>query len=271
MTSNSRPAKPKVGAQIQPRRRSRTRPTETADQKLLSWSEEDRAKTSAFTHNDTWRVLRIQGEFVAGFDALAEVGPSISIFGSARVPEDDPIYWQAVELGDLLAQAGVTVITGGGPGIMEATNRGAFEADGESVGVGIELPFETGLNRYVNVGLEFRYFFVRKVMFAKYALGFVFFPGGFGTLDELFEVVTLIQTGRMDHVPIVLVGTGHWNGLAKWIDDVLLRDGRISENDTSIYTITDDIEEAARIMIEAVRNSSEIPDAAPTSVPDPPE
>ena len=271
MTSESKPTKPNVGAQIQPRRRSQTPPAETADQKLLSWTEEDRAEASAFTHRDTWRVLRIQGEFVAGFDALAEIGPGISIFGSARVQDDDPIYQQAIELGDLLAQAGVTVITGGGPGIMEASNRGAFEAEGESVGVGIELPFEAGLNRYVNVGLEFRYFFVRKVMFAKYAVGFVFFPGGFGTLDELFEVITLIQTGRMEHVPIVLVGTDHWKGLVKWIDDVLLKDGRISENDTSIYTITDDIEETARIMINAARNSSDIPDPEPTSVPEPPE
>jgi uncharacterized protein (TIGR00730 family) len=270
MTSNSRPASKKVDAPLQPERK-RTPPHNIADHGLLSWTEKDREDAAAFTHKDPWRVLRIQGEFVAGFDALAEVGPGISIFGSARTPENDPVYEQACRLGRMLAEAGVTVITGGGPGVMEATNRGAFEVDGESVGVGIELPFESGLNRYVSVGMEFRYFFVRKVMFVKYALGFVFFPGGFGTLDELFEVVTLIQTGRMDHVPVVLVGTDHWSGLTSWIDGVLLRDGRISEDDTSIYTVTDDIEETARIMIEAARFSGKIPDASPTSVPEPPE
>jgi uncharacterized protein (TIGR00730 family) len=270
MTSNSRPARKNVDAPLQPERK-RTHPQQTADQGLLSWTEKDRADAAAFTHNDPWRVLRIQGEFVAGFDALAEIGPGVSVFGSARVAEDDPVYAQACDLGRLLAEAGVTVITGGGPGVMEATNRGAFDGDGESVGVGIELPFESGLNKYVNVGLEFRYFFVRKVMFVKYAVGFVFFPGGFGTLDELFEVITLIQTGRMDHVPIVLLGTDYWSGLASWINGTLLREGRISANDTSIYSITDDIEETARIMIEAARFSSKIPDASPTSIPEPPK
>ena len=271
MTSTPKPPHHTVDAPVQPEMRNRTRPRKTADQNLLSWTHEDRAEAAAFTHNDPWRVLRILGEFVAGFDALAEIGPGISIFGSARVPEDDPLYQQVQELGRLLGEAGVTVITGGGPGVMEAANRGAYDADGESVGVGIELPFESGLNQYVNVGLVFRYFFVRKVMFVKYAAGFVFFPGGFGTLDELFEVITLIQTGRMDHVPIVLFGSGHWNGLVSWIDEVLIRDGRISPNDTSIYTITDDIEEAARIMIDAARHSNSIPEASPTSTPMPPD
>jgi uncharacterized protein (TIGR00730 family) len=168
------------------------------------------------------------------------------------VPEGDPLYEQARALGAHLAEAGVTVITGGGPGLMEATNRGAFEIGGESIGTGIELPFEQGVNDYVNVGLEFRYFFVRKMMFVKYASGFVFLPGGFGTLDELFEVLTLVQTGKM-RKPIVLVGVDHWQGLVDWIEDVLVRDGRISAPDTSLFTVTDDIDEAASIMIDAAR------------------
>jgi len=238
------------------------------DQHLLSWTREDRDEAAAFTHNDPWRVLRILGEFVSGFDALAEIGPSTSVFGSARVKPDDPAYEQARELGRLLGKAGVTVITGGGPGIMEAANQGAAEADGESVGAGIELPFETGLNPYVTVGLEFRYFFVRKVMFVKYATGFVFFPGGFGTLDELFEVITLIQTGRMDHVPIVLFGREYWSGLLDWIDATLLGNGYVAREDKHIYTLSDDIEETATIMIDAARHANEIPGPEPTSIPD---
>ncbi|HEV2073952.1 MAG TPA: TIGR00730 family Rossman fold protein [Thermomicrobiales bacterium] len=256
-----------VDVPIQPERRDRAHGRAIADQNLLSWSRDDREKAAAFTHSDPWRVLRIMGEFVAGFDALAEIGPGVTIFGSARIAEGDPFYEQARELGRRLASAGVTVITGGGPGIMEATNRGAFEADGESVGAGIELPFEMGLNSYVNVGMEFRYFFVRKVMFVKYASGFVFFPGGFGTLDELFEVLTLIQTGRLDRVPVVLFGSNHWRGLLSWFDDVLERDGRISPNDKSIFTITDNIEETARVLIEATLRSNGIHDAEPTSIP----
>lgn len=260
-----------VDTPIQPDRR-RARPgRRIEDQALLSWTEDDRARAADFTHNDPWRVLRIMGEFVAGFDALAEIGPGVSVFGSARTEEDDPLYQQAQTLGRLIAEAGATVITGGGPGIMEATNRGAFEADGESVGAGIELPFEAGLNRYVNVGLEFRYFFVRKMMFVKYACGFVFFPGGFGTLDELFEVLTLIQTGRMDRIPVVLFGSEHWGPLSDWIEGTLKRDGRISDNDTSIYQICDDIDEVARIMVDAAKNHKGIREAKPTSVPDPPQ
>ena len=259
---------PNVDMPVQPDTTRRRGTRKIDDQHLLSWTKADREEAAAFTHNDPWRVLRILGEFVAGFDALAEVGPSTSIFGSARVKEDDPLYAQARELGRLLGEAGVTAITGGGPGLMEAANRGAAEVDGESVGIGIELPFETGLNPYVNVGLEFRYFFVRKVMFVKYATGFVFFPGGFGTLDELFEVITLIQTGRMDHVPIVLFGSEYWSGLLDWIGATLLHNGYISDNDRGIYTVSDDVEETARIMIDAARHANDIPDPEPTSIPD---
>lgn len=223
------------------------------DEQILTWTDEDRRQAAEFTHSDPWRVQRITSEFVAGFDALADTGPAVSIFGSARTPEGDPWYEKARELGARLAKAGVTVITGGGPGLMEATNRGAFEAGGESIGTGIELPHEQGINDYVHVGLEFRYFFVRKMMFVKYASGFVFLPGGYGTLDELFEVLTLVQTGKM-HKPIVLLGCDHWCGLRDWLDDVLVRDGRISAPDTSLFTITDDVEEAVAIMVEAARH-----------------
>ena len=241
---------------------------ETADQHLLSWTAEDRERAASFTHSDPWRVLRITGEFVAGFDALAEIGPGVSIFGSARVNPGDALYEDARRLGRLLAQAGVTVITGGGPGLMEATNRGAYEVEGESVGANIELPFEQGLNPYVDLGVEFRYFFVRKVMFVKYANGFVFFPGGFGTLDELFEVLTLIQTGRLPHVPVVLFGGDHWTGMMEWVRGTLLRDGRISPQDLDIFTISDDIEEIARIMIDAVYTQRQIEEEPePTSTP----
>jgi uncharacterized protein (TIGR00730 family) len=258
------PIQPEHG---RPGSRPRPRRQDTDDQLLLSWTEEDRQRAAAFTHSDPWRVFRIMAEFVAGFDSLAEIGPGVSVFGSARVPEDDPLYEQARELGSQLAEAGITVITGGGPGLMEATNRGAFEADGESVGANIELPFEQGLNPYVNVGLEFRYFFVRKMMFVKYAKGFVFFPGGFGTLDELFEVLTLIQTGRLARVPVVLYGSDHWSGMDGWIREVLQRDGRISAPDREIFTITDDVAEIVRIMVDAIRISLDETPKVPTSTP----
>lgn len=241
--------------------KSRSGSKGAGDDQVLTWTDEDRRQAAEFTHSDPWRVQRITSEFVAGFDALADTGPAVSIFGSARTPEDDPWYEKARALGRLLAEAGVTVITGGGPGLMEATNRGAFEAGGESIGTGIELPHEQGINAYVNVGLEFRYFFVRKMMFVKYASGFVFLPGGFGTLDELFEVLTLVQTGKMSK-PIVLMGCDHWCGLRDWLEGVLVRDGRISAPDTSLFTITDDVEEAAKIMIEAARNGRKIANGA---------
>lgn len=271
MRKDEKQNRPQTGMPVQPRS-PRVRTTRRiADHQLLSWTKEDRERATSFTHGDSWRVLRILGEFVAGFDALAEVGPSISIFGSARMTEDNPDYQRARELGRLLGEAGIPVITGGGPGLMEAANRGAADAGGTSVGAGIELPFEIGLNPYVNVGLEFRYFFVRKVMFVKYATGFVFFPGGFGTLDELFEVITLIQTGRMEHVPIVLFDTDYWSGLIRWIDETVLPDGYISDRDRTIYTLSDDVEETAAIMIEAARQANNLPGPEPTSVPQPAE
>lgn len=249
----------RVDMPLKPQRRqaggtvTRTGSIGADDQQMLTWTDEDRRQAAEFTHSDPWRVQRITSEFVAGFDVLADIGPAVSIFGSARTPEDDPWYEKARELGRQLAKAGVTVITGGGPGLMEATNRGAFESGGESIGTGIELPHEQGINDYVHVGLEFRYFFVRKMMFVKYASAFVFLPGGFGTLDELFEVLTLVQTGKM-HKPIVLMGTDHWEGLIDWLEEVLVRDGRISAPDTSLFTLTDDIEETVAIMVEAARN-----------------
>lgn len=242
----------------------------TADERLLTWTDEDRARAAAFTHSDPWRVQRITSEIVAGFDALAETGPAITMFGSARIPEADPIYQQAREIGRLVAQAGVTVITGGGPGVMEASNRGAMEVGGESVGAGIELPFEQGVNDYVTVGMEFRYFFVRKLMFVKYASGFVFMPGGWGTLDELFEVLTLIQTGKLARVPVVLFGSHHWLPMMAWFTDILLADARISEPDLDIFTISDDVDDTARIMIEAAfYQAQDMIEAEPTSLPDP--
>ena len=196
-------------------------------------------------HADPWRVLRILSEFVEGFDALNEVGPAVTVFGSARATPDDPYYALGRALGAALARRGFAVITGGGPGIMEAVNRGCQEAGGLSVGCNIELPNEQELNDYVDLGVEFRYFFVRKNMFVKYARGFVIFPGGLGTLDELFESLTLAQTGKIEHFPIVLFGTEYWTGLLDWIRKVVLGRGAISPEDMDLMTLTDDPEEAA--------------------------
>ena len=227
------------------------RPTE--DQKLLRWTERDRERAAAFTHNDTWRVLRIMGEFVDGFDALAELGPAVSVFGSARIGPADPMYAAAEALGGELAKAGFATITGGGPGIMEAANKGAAEAGGVSVGLNIELPHEQGMNPYVTLPLNFRYFFVRKVMFVKYASGFVIFPGGYGTLDELFEELTLIQTGKLDDFPIVLVGHDYWRGLLDWIEVRLLAEAKISPPDRALLRLSEDPAEIVRTMVEAYR------------------
>jgi len=231
------------------------RPTE--DSLLLRWSDEDRANAAAFTHSDTWRVLRITGEFVSGFDALAEIGPAVSIFGSARTPATDPMYEAARSVANLLATAGFATITGGGPGIMEAANRGASEAGGVSVGANIELPMEQGLNAFVNLPLNFRYFFVRKTMFVKYAEAFVIFPGGFGTLDELFEALTLVQTGKLCHFPIILFGTVHWRGLIDWIESALEPTGKISRADLSLLVLTDDPHEVVRIVTDAYKRIEE--------------
>lgn len=201
-----------------------------------------------FTHTDPWRVLRIQGEFVAGFDALAQVGPAVTIFGSARTSEADPYYARAVATGRLLAERGFAIITGGGPGIMEAANRGAREGGGRSIGCNIELPHEQGTNPYVDLSINFRYFFVRKTMFMKYAEGFIIFPGGFGTLDELFEALTLIQTGKVRNFPLILFGTAYWGGLLDWIRGPMLAEGKVSPGDLDLFMLTDDPAEAAEII-----------------------
>ncbi|SIO62895.1 hypothetical protein SAMN05444166_7181 [Singulisphaera sp. GP187] len=205
---------------------------------------------AAFTHTDPWRVLRIQGEFVNGIDALAEVGAGVAIFGSARFGEDNPFYADARGLGAKLAEAGFAVITGGGPGLMEAANRGAYEAGGISVGCNIELPFEQSENRYTTLSIDFRYFFVRKTMFVKYANGFVIFPGGFGTLDELFEALTLVQTRKISRFPIVLFGSAYWSGLLDWIKGTQLVHGAISAEDLNLLIVTDSIDEARDVIVD---------------------
>ncbi len=196
-----------------------------------------------FTESDPWRVFRIMGEFVEGFDTLAGLGTAVSVFGSARTQPDDPNYRAAVETARLLAESGLTVITGGGPGIMEAGNRGAQPAEGASVGLGIELPFEQGLNQFIDIGIEFRYFFVRKLNFVKYSQGFVIFPGGFGTLDELFEALTLIQTGKIRSFPVVLYNSGYWRGLLDWLQDSMLAAGNISAPDIDLMRLADSPQE----------------------------
>jgi len=207
-------------------------------------------EAATFTHTDPWRVLRITSEFIAGFDGLADVGTAVAIFGSARVREDDPMYQAARAVAALLAQAGFAVITGGGPGIMEGANRGAREAGGLSIGCNIELPEEQGINPYVDVAINFRYFFVRKTMFVKYSEGFIIFPGGFGTVDELFEALTLIQTGKIEHFPVVLFGTSYWQGLLDWIKQTMLAEGKISPGDMKLVSLTDSPEEACQIVVD---------------------
>ncbi|GAB2746690.1 LOG family protein [Nocardioides pakistanensis] len=218
----------------------------TTDQHLL-----DSRGPSDWVHTDPWRVLRIQAEFIEGFGSLAELGPAISVFGSARSAPGDPMYDLAEQLGRALTDAGFAVITGGGPGIMEAANKGACESGGVSVGLGIELPFEAGLNPYVDIGVNFRYFFARKTMFVKYAQGFIVLPGGFGTFDELFEALTLVQTRKVTSFPIVLIGTEYWSGLVDWIRGTVLGHGKISEPDLAMFHVTDDVDEAVRIVEEA--------------------
>jgi uncharacterized protein (TIGR00730 family) len=218
----------------------------TSDQRLL-----DSRGPSDWVHTDPWRVLRIQAEFVEGFGALANLGPAISVFGSARSKPDDDDYKLGVSLGKALVSKGFAVITGGGPGAMEAANRGAKEAGGRSVGLGIELPFETALNPYVDLGINFRYFFARKTMFVKYAQGFVALPGGFGTLDEVFEAVTLVQTQKVTWFPIVLLGTRYWDGLVRWLRETVLPDGKVNIGDLDLLRVTDDLEETAEIMAQA--------------------
>jgi uncharacterized protein (TIGR00730 family) len=227
-------------------------PTMTEDRKLL-----ERTERPAFLDTDPWRALRIMSEFVEGFDAMAEIGPAITVFGSARVHEGSPAYDQAREIGRLLAREGYAVITGGGPGVMEAANRGCQEGGGLSIGCNVELPHEQDINPYVDLGVEFRYFFARKVMFVKYADGFVILPGGFGTMDELFEALTLIQTGKIRHFPVVLVGSEFFGGLVDYIRKTLLEQGMIAADDVDLVTITDDPAEAVRLVKEGSRRRME--------------
>ncbi len=229
-------------------RRSQVDTTSTTDQRLL-----DSRGPTDWVHTDPWRVLRIQAEFVEGFGGLAELGPAIGVFGSARTATDDPYYAKAEQVGRLLVEAGFAVITGGGPGAMEAANKGACEAGGVSVGLGIELPFEAGLNEWVDVGINFRYFFARKTMFVKYSQGFVVVPGGLGTLDELFEAVTLAQTQKITSFPVVLIGVDYWSGLIDWLRDTVHADGKISAADLDRFILTDDAEEAVAAMVAGQR------------------
>ena len=215
----------------------------TTDQRLL-----DKRGPTDWVHTDPWRVLRIQSEFVEGFGLLAELPRAVSVFGSARTPRDHPHYAAGVQIGAALAQAGYAVITGGGPGAMEAANRGASEAGGLSVGLGIELPFEQDLNEWVDVGIAFRYFFVRKTMFVKYAEAFVILPGGFGTLDELFEALTLVQTRKVTRFPVILFGTAYWSGLVDWIRGTMGETGTISPADLDLFTVTDDVAEVVAVI-----------------------
>jgi uncharacterized protein (TIGR00730 family) len=202
-----------------------------------------------FIHSDPWRALRILGEFVDGFDALARVGPAVSVFGSARLGADSPHYALALEVGRRLAERGYAVITGGGPGIMEAANRGASEAGGMSVGCTIELPHEQAVNEYVNLAIAFRYFFVRKTMFVKYSEAFIVFPGGFGTMDELFESLTLIQTGKALSFPVVLCGSAHWAGLVRWVQARMLEEGLIGRSDMDLFQLTDSPDEIVDLAV----------------------
>ena len=217
----------------------------TFDQRLL-----ESGADHEWQHADPWRVLRIQGEFDAGFDALSKLPKAVTVFGSARTTPEDASYQLGVEVGRKLAEHSYAVITGGGPGIMEAANRGAHEAGGLSVGLGIELPHEQGLNEYVDLGLNFRYFFARKTMFLKYSQAFICLPGGMGTMDEFFEVMCMVQTGKVTNYPIVLMGTEYWSGLLEWMDNTLAASGYINEGDRELFLLTDDPDEALSHIIQ---------------------
>ena len=229
-------------------RRERRNELTTTDQRLL-----DSRGPSDWVHTDPWRVMRIQAEFVEGFGMLAELPRAVTVFGSARTPRDHIEYAQGRALGTALAEAGFAVITGGGPGAMEAANKGCSEAGGLSVGLGIELPFEQGLNDWVDLGINFRYFFARKTMFVKYSQAFVCLPGGFGTLDELFEALTLVQTKKVTKFPVVLLGTEYWGGLYNWIADTVLSSGKVGAKDLALLHLTDDVDDAVSIVQEAWR------------------
>ncbi|HEU4424265.1 MAG TPA: TIGR00730 family Rossman fold protein [Pilimelia sp.] len=221
-------------------------PPSTADERLL-----DSRRRADWKTRDAWRALRILSEFVEGFDTLADLPPAVSVFGSARSKPGSPECELAEQLGAALARAGYAVITGGGPGVMEAANKGATEAGGLSVGLGIELPFEQGLNDWVDIGIDFRYFFVRKTMFVKYAQAFVVLPGGFGTMDELFEALTLVQTRKVTRFPVVLMGTAYWGGLLAWMREFMQGEGKIGPEDLDLLCVTDDVAEAVRHVVDA--------------------
>lgn len=227
---------------------------QTEDERLLQTPKPVPAPD--FTSTDPWRVFRIIGEFVEGFDTLAHVCNAVAVFGSARVQTDDPMYDMARSVGRRLAEEGYAVITGGGPGIMEAANRGCQEGGAQSIGCNIELPFEQGVNPYVDIAINFRYFFVRKMMFVKYSEGFVIFPGGFGTMDELFEALTLIQTEKIRNFPVVLVGSGYWGPMVDWIRSVMLTEGKVSPEDLDLLQMVDDVDEVVRIIKESKVDSA---------------
>lgn len=241
------PAAPTISGNVDDAIRNVVESYVTEDQKLLQGA----LQADDFTRTDPWRVLRIQGEFIEGFDKLANVGKAVTVFGSARTSPDDEQYQAAEMLGGLLAQRGFAVMTGAGPGIMEAANKGAQLAGGRSIGCNIELPFEQGSNPYVDTSVNFRYFFVRKTMFIKYSVAFVIFPGGFGTLDELFEAVTLIQTGKISQFPVVLFGRAYWAGLMRWLESRVAGEKKISPGDLDLMFLTDDPEEAVELIADA--------------------
>lgn len=220
-------------------------PKETADARLLK-----KHQDAEWLHADPWRVMRIQAEFIEGFGALANIGPAISVFGSARTPDTHKHYEYAREIGSLLAEENLAVITGGGPGVMEAANRGAVEAGGTSVGLGIELPHEQGMNKWVDLGINFRYFFARKMMFVKYSFGFIVLPGGFGTMDELFEALTLVQTHKIKSFPVVLVDSSYWGGLMDWLREAMLAEGNISAGDLDLIHVVETPQQAIEIIRE---------------------
>ena len=239
----------------------------TEDERLLTPLPPHPAERRAsFTSTDPWRVLRIMGEFVEGFDTLADVRNAVCIFGSARTPANDTYYQRGVETARLLAKEGFAIITGGGPGIMEAANRGAQEGNGLSIGCNIELPFEQVANPYLDLLLDFNYFFVRKTMFVKYAEGFVVFPGGFGTLDELFESLTLIQTGKVQHFPVILYGSEYWAGLLDWLHSPVLAQGKVAPKDLELFRICDSPEMVIESILEVIggKDRAEGQPAGPT-------
>jgi len=247
MPPDERPAERQRGPVVL--RRDRRVELTTTDQRLL-----DSRGPSDWVHTDPWRVLRIQAEFVEGFGMLAELPKAVTVFGSARTSRDHDEYAVGRKLGAALAHAGFAVMTGGGPGLMEAVNRGCNDAGGLSVGLGIELPFEQGLNPWVDLGINFRYFFTRKTMFVKYSQAFVCLPGGFGTLDELFEALTLVQTKKVTKFPVVLLGSEYWGGLYEWLSKTVHDTGKIGEKDLSLVHVTDDVDDAVKVVEEAYRS-----------------